>query len=87
VGRIASARDDPSEVECFGESPQQPQSELGRLAQQDLGAGTGLVEQAEVTSANESIPTIAAKAMKRMFELGRRVVMAFVLPGEIERFA
>lgn len=73
--RIASARDAGGKDECVWDSPQQPHSEAGRLAQQALGAGAGFVEQAEATSPDESIPTIAAKAMGKMFELGRRVVM------------
>ena len=75
--RIASTRDDAGKDECFRESPQQPHSEVGRLAQQAFGAGAGFVEQADATSANESIPMIAVKAMRKMFELGRRVVIAF----------
>ena len=62
---------------------QQPHSEDGRLAQQAFGAETGFVVQADATSPNESIPTNAAKAIKKMFELGRRVIMARMLPRKI----
>lgn len=59
--------------------PQQPHSADGRLAQQAREVDADLdfvVEQAEATSANESIPTIATKATKATFVLERCLVMA-----------
>jgi len=80
VETTASAREAWTEEEFDSPEVQQPHSVVGRLAQQAFGAETGFAEQADATSPNESIPTIAAKATRKMFELGRRVVMACMLP-------
>ena len=73
---VASARDARGEDGSVCASSQQPHSDGGRLAQQARGVGAGFVEQAEATSANDSVPTIAVKATRKRLVLGRRVVMA-----------
>jgi hypothetical protein len=69
------------EAAAKGKAPvsSQQQSEVGRAVQQARGALTGFIVQAEATSPNDSIPRIAAKATRRMFVLGCRLVMAYTL--------